>query len=80
MRAVVDDVGEPPLELGDGGRRRSAFVSTMASLQYSMPVHAIVVRRNGLGGAVRPSPSRSATKSSTPAGGDVEDDELLVRR
>ena len=41
------------------------MVSTKASLQYSMPVQAIVERRNGLGLAVRPSGSTAASSAST---------------
>ena len=38
--------GQPPLQLVDQVHGRGALVSTMASLQNSMPVQAIVCRRN----------------------------------
>ena len=41
------------------------LVSTMASLQNSIPVHAMVPRRNREGAALRPSPSSSAVSSAT---------------
>ena len=72
----------------NSGRRRSsssisaaprALVSTMASLQYSMPVQAIVPRRNGDGlDLAGPSASRPATSDSTRSCVDVEDDHLLL--
>jgi hypothetical protein len=45
------------------------LVSTIASLQNSMPVQAIVCLRNALGRAGRPALSSSATSSSVRSGG-----------
>ena len=42
-----------------------ALVSTMASLQYSMPVQAIVLRRHCDGRACRPSSASASTSDST---------------
>ena len=45
-------------------RRARSLVSTIASLQNSMPVQAIVARRQLLGRAVRPIFSRSSANAS----------------
>ena len=57
-----------------------ALVSTMASLQYSMPVQAIVPRRQADGRASSPIPRSAATSDSTWSVGDVQHQQLLVRR
>ena len=67
MRQV--EAGEPLLELEHGGRGAYALVSTMASLQNSMPVQAMVPRRMRLGRAERPSASRPAMSGSTRSSG-----------
>ena len=57
-----------------------ALVSTMASLQYSMPVHAMAPRRNVDGAVSRPSADRPVDQLVDPIGGDIQDDQLLLRR
>ena len=65
--------GSWPLSARSARRRSSSatavaavtLVSTMASLQYSMPVQAMVPRRNTDGRADRPRASSSATSGST---------------
>jgi hypothetical protein len=52
----------------------------MASLQNSMPVQAIVLRRKVLGRARIPSPGRGVDQGVDPVRRHVEDDDLLVRR
>ena len=56
-----------------------AFVSTMASLQNSMPVQAMVPRRQVDGSASRPSPRSAVDQRVDPVVVDVEHQELLVR-
>ncbi len=55
-----------------------ALVSTMASLQNSMPVQAMVPRRNGDGATRRSRASRAADSDSTLVLFDVEHDHLLL--
>ena len=73
------DVGEPLLQLVDQRRWRGALVSTMASLQNSMPVQAIVpTAGTATGVTCRPSCSSSVTSASDFGLGDVEHDQLLL--
>ena len=81
MRDWRVEVGESLLEVVADHLAREPFVSTMASLQYSMPVHAIAPRRNG---RTAPNPEcghpdwRSAISSMQQP--DIEDEQLLLRR
>ena len=71
LTLIVTGVSKP------GSRRSSSsisvmarpLVSTIASLQNSIPVQAIVCRRKTLGFAGRPSASSSATRSPTALSG-----------
>ena len=56
-----------------------ALVSTMASLQYSRPVQAMVWRRKTDGAASSPSSRRPCTQGVGAVRLDVEDEQLLVR-
>ena len=60
--------------------RARPFVSPIASLQNSIPVHAITPLRNGSGVAGRSSASSSSTSSSALGRLDAGDHELLLRR
>ena len=60
--------------------RERSLVSTIASLQNSMPVQAIVERRQLLGRAVRPIFVEVVGEGGVVLGGDVEHHQLLVRR
>ena len=88
VRAAVDvdgdrrvEVGQPALQLARSGRRPRALVSTIASLQNSMPVQAIGAaperRRARPAGRSRRARRRARRPASA---GDVEDDQLLLRR
>ena len=60
--------------------RARPFVSPMASLQNSIPVHAMIPRRNVSGRTTRSSSPRRSESSSTASGLDVEEDDLLLGR
>ena len=82
--AAVDVDGDRLVEVGS--RRSSssircaarAFVSTIASLQNSMPVQAIVPRRNVLGRDVQAERLQPVDQRLDLVRGDVEHDQLLL--